>query len=226
MSPDFLTRASIRNIDNWASPNGFVEVDLNSTRWSKFADCVPRLPWVGNLEPSPPDIILSPLPFIGEFRPASGTFINCGLVAHVDIQPCQVDNSSTFNIIFAQAQSISEISFIRSLLSPRNHIQVCVVSPSEVTEEGESAQAYWQQRWWLDSCQFGDVLAGTWNVWTHFDQPITIPSYRAASSCLRTLYMEYDFNISSPSVPTRRRPLGHSVGVEISAPHYLGIVYV
>ena len=205
-------------MEKWAYLNEFTEVALDPIKWSEFTNCAPRLPRVDGLEPDIPCSATSPLPSIGEFRPAPGTFIKCGILTRVNIQPCQIDNAYTFSVVFAQAQSVSEISSIRSLLSPHKHIHVCVVSPSELISESESSHSYWHQRWWLDSCQFGDVLAGTWDIWTHFDFPITIPSYRTASSCLRTLYLEYGFNIAAPDGPTKRRPLEHSVGVEISTP--------
>ena len=120
LSPDFLTRASNSSIAVWASTNGVVEVNLNSTRWAEFINCVPRLHWVDNLEPGPTDMALSPVPVIGEFRSSAGTFMNWGLDVRVDIQPCRVDNVSIFNIVFAQAQSVSEIELIRSLLTIAN----------------------------------------------------------------------------------------------------------
>ena len=92
------------------------------------------------------------------------------------------------------------------------------MSPSEVYADKESSQAYWGRRWWLDSWHFGDVLAGTWNVWAHFNKPLAIPSRSVASACLRAWYLAHDFNIASPTAPTRRRPLARSAGVEISTP--------
>ena len=114
LPPDFFTRASGNSINSWATANGFVEGDLNSTKWTEFINCVPRLRCVDNLAPSPSDMSLSPVPVRGEFQPEAGNFIKCGLAPHWDIQPCHVGNVSIFRVIFAQAQSFLEIKSIRS----------------------------------------------------------------------------------------------------------------
>ena len=171
MSPDFLTRAPSKSITGRASTNGFVEVNLSPTKWAEFANRCPRLPLADGLEPIPSAIVISPIPVIGEFQPAAGAIVKFGLSSQWDIHPCNADNISISHIIFGQAQSVLDVKSIRALLTQQGHIQVCVISPSEVSPDQESSQTYWKQRWWLDSCQFGDALAGTWDVWALFHDP-------------------------------------------------------
>lgn len=45
--------------------------------------------------------------------------------------------------------------------------------------------------------------------------PLTIPLYPTEASCVRALYMEYDFSTIAPPVPSKRRPSGRSFGAEV-----------
>ena len=174
------------------------------------------LSWGDSVRRIPSSKDLIPKPVSGKFQPEAGTSRATGILDKWAIQPFAVGEIPYFQIVFAKAQSVSEIQLLISLLESCGNAQVCAISPSEVFRDNESSLPYWQQRGWLDSCQFGDVLAGAWNFWAHIHAPVTIPLHSMTAACLLALYIEYGSSTAAPYFPPKRIPLEHSAGVGIS----------
>ena len=132
MPPDFITRESEDCITEWGKIAGCARTNVDQTKWKRFAECAPMLPFEDSHTHIPAFDVLNPDPVIGASQPASGAFLTCGLSSRRDGKPFTVGNIDNSQFVVAQDQSISEIKFTRSLLETQNGIQSRLISPPGV----------------------------------------------------------------------------------------------
>ena len=175
--PDFITREDERNIALWAAEEGFNRAG-KQWWWKQFLACAPKLDRIDGRIVNLPRMLkiwtMDGLGRVGEWGPKSGTalqiFDNLCLGYHaIDgydlFDYYKLPYCTIWKLVLGSERRKGEIGEFRSFLDQMDVEIAVTVTPDEVGEEIWYPPVFWTQSWRCDSARYGDVLAGSWNVY-------------------------------------------------------------
>ena len=231
--PDFVTRENRHNVDMWAHETGFIEV-AKPWRWKQFTSCAPKLDWLEDRVVNLPRHLkignTSCLGLYGEWPPLSGIGLQIFDDLGLDYRAIngmslfglyKHDTDATWKLIFGSARHKGEIDSFRYFLNAACFDIAIMLTPSEVEEEIWYKGGFWTQGWHCDSAKYGDMLAGSWNIYvksneTYSSLELTVPG-RMMSSIRCAFGDKGLYFLDNPIGVKFIRPVGNSIGRTIVA---------
>lgn len=229
--PDFITREDDRNIQLWATEEGFSRIE-KPWWWEQFLACAPKLDWVEDRIVNLPRLLkigtMDGLGRVGEWNPKSGICLqiidNLGLDYHAIggsglFQDYRITECNKWKLIFGSARHRGEIDEFRELLE-RTEVKIAIlITPSEVEEEIWYPTGFWTQSWQCGSAKYGDMMAGAWNVYVRSPSNYASLELNAPGRMLGSIRRAFADNglffLDNPAGVTSIRPIENSIGKTI-----------
>ena len=194
--------------------------------------CAPKLDWLEDRIVHLPRHLkfdtLNELGKVCEWRPRSGIALH--IFEQLGLDYCAVDGLDIFDsykpelaepwtLVFGAARHRGELEDFRAYLQKSLYEIVVMTTPSEVEDEIWFADGFWSQRWRCDSAQFGDVLAGTWNVYVRSKKEYSNLDFSVPGRMLNSLrrcFGEHGLKfLGNPHGVPLVRPIENSIGKTI-----------
>ena len=175
------------------------------------------------------------LGLFGEWKPRSGIGMQIFDTLGLDYRAinglslfdrCKAHSDSTWKLIFGSARHKGEIDEFRFFLDKECYDIAIMITPSEVEEEIWYKGGFWTQGWHCDSAKYGDVLAGSWNVYVksadqYSSLDPTVPGRMMSS--IRRFFADKGLEfVENPMGATCIRPIENSAGKTIIARRWNG----
>ena len=226
--PDFITRESGYEVHRWAESSGFTQAE-KPWRWPQFMAYAPNLDWLEDrVVYLPRHLKFDTLNVIGkvcEWLTRSG--ISIQVFQQLGLDYCAVDgmhisddykpdSKEPWMMVFGAARRKGDLHDSRSYLQESQYEIVVMMTPAEVEDEIRYAYGFWSQRWRCDSAEFGDVMAGTWNIYVqskkkYANLDFAVPGRMLSS--LRRCFGDHGLKfLDNPTGVPLVRPLENSIG--------------
>ena len=138
----------------------------------------------------------------------------------------RAEGKQDWELIFGSARRKGEIEDFRTRLESETYEIAVMITPSEVEEEIWFRSGFWAQGWLCDSAKFGDVLAGSWNVYVKSPSKYTSLDFNVHGRMMsspRRVFHDNGLNfLENPHGATCIRPIEKSIGKTIAIKRWNG----